>query len=104
MKNEDREKIKLKIATTLNILLNKKKEKTNNGLNKEDIVNSYNEIALIADIRKATVSDTFNANTIPSSITLIEIIKAMGFGIQDFGNIYDSLTNNDLKKFTKEFF
>ncbi|MAM28224.1 MAG: hypothetical protein CMC13_04310 [Flavobacteriaceae bacterium] len=102
MQNDYRKEIKLKIAITLNLLLAKKKKASTEKLRKEDIVDSYNEIALNADIRKATVSDTFNARTIPNSLTLIEIVEAMDFNLNDFGKVYDSITTNQIIEFNKK--
>lgn len=42
-------------------------------------------------MRKATVSDTFNAKTIPSSSALILILDAMGNSISDFAKKYMKL-------------
>ncbi|MCK7591271.1 hypothetical protein M0G43_11855 [Subsaxibacter sp. CAU 1640] len=69
----------------------------------EEIIKSYNEIALQPDIRKATVSDTFNAKSKsgPNSTTMILIIEAMGYTLGDFSNQYDSITQSDIENFIK---
>ncbi|RFN60338.1 hypothetical protein [Marixanthomonas ophiurae] len=102
MQNEFREKSSIKIAVALNLLLIERKTKLSNKLKLEEIANSYNEIALNADIRKATVSDTFNAKTIPSSLTLLQIIEGMGSNLSDFAKIYDSITDKEIKAFEKD--
>ncbi|WP_417353160.1 hypothetical protein, partial [Flavobacterium alkalisoli] len=79
MKEEFDNIIKIKIAITLRQLLSKK------GLAVE--VSSYNDIAIVADLRKATVTDAFNANKASKGITLFLIIKAMGYSIVEFGKI-----------------
>ena len=81
MKEETEEHIKIKIAISLRKLL-----KHSDG---KSIVGSYNKIALNADIRKGTVSDTFNAKSMPSFSTLLLIVNAMGFTLSDFAKEYD---------------
>ncbi len=94
-------KIKFKIAISLNILLEKRKNDYK-SLIKEDISgDSYNTIAINADIRKATVSNIFNAKSTPNSTTLISIIEAMGFDLTDFSKVYCSLNEKDINKFKK---
>ncbi|OBX24470.1 hypothetical protein LX77_03572 [Gelidibacter algens] len=67
----------------------------------EEFIKSYNEIALQADIRKATVSDTFNAKSKsgPNSTTVILIIEAMGYNVSEFANQYDLVTSSDVENF-----
>ncbi|OBX23228.1 MULTISPECIES: helix-turn-helix domain-containing protein [Bizionia] len=91
--------IKFKIAISLNILLEKRKNDYKNVIKKDLLGDSYNSIALNADIRKATVSNIFNARSNPNSITLISIIEAMGFSLIDFSKIYCSISEKDINKF-----
>ena len=100
MKDALEEHIKIKIAVTLNRLLENSKKSDPIG-EKGNIAKSYNQIALNADIRKATVSNTFNAISTPSVVTLILIIEAMGYKLQDFAEIYYSIESSDIKKFRK---
>ncbi len=93
------ENIKTKIAISLRILLEKSKINTQTKGKYDYIGDSYNTIALNAEIRKATVTNIFNANSSPNSGTLILIIEAMGFKLSDFSKIYDSLTDRDIQKF-----
>jgi hypothetical protein len=93
VKKETDENIKLKIAVSLRKLL-----ETIEGY---PVAQSYNKIALTAYVRKATVSDAFNAKSIPNSLTLFLIIEAMGFSITDFAKVYDSIENSDLIEFKK---
>ncbi|QGK73202.1 hypothetical protein [Flavobacterium sp. SLB02] len=66
------------------------------SIGEDPVTQSYNKIALTAYIRKATVSDTFNARSIPNSLTLFLIVETMGFSFTDFAKIYDSIENSDL--------
>ncbi|WP_116789515.1 helix-turn-helix transcriptional regulator [Flavobacterium psychrotrophum] len=97
MEKQLEEHIKIKIAVTLQYLLEKKKKIEKVDGKHDDDVSSYNKIANIADIRKATVSNIFNAKTTPASSTLVSIIEAMGFKLSDFAKIFDSLQEGDLK-------
>lgn len=91
VKKETDENIKLRIAVSLRRLLE--------STGQHPVQHSYNKIALTAYIRKATVSDTFNAKSIPNSLTLFLIVEAMGFSLTDFAKIYDSIENSDLVLF-----
>lgn len=95
--------INIKIAISLNRLLEKSKNIDAYLHSEEEFIKSYNEIALQADIRKATVSDAFNAKSKsgPNSTTVILIIEAMGYKFGDFASIYDLLTETDVKNFKK---
>lgn len=96
--NKSSEKhIKIKIAISLKTLL--ENNKSNLLTDRADIATSYNEIALRADLRKATVSDIFNAKSMPSAGTLILILEAMQIQLVDFSKVYDSVTERDIQKF-----
>ena len=101
MKEELIPDIKFKIAISLNRLLDSTKQFRPIKNNEEEIAKSYNKIALAAFIRKATVSDIFNAKskTSPSTGSLLLIIEAMGYTLTDFAKIYDSVTKTDVEKF-----
>ncbi|MAN28472.1 MULTISPECIES: hypothetical protein [Mesonia] len=92
MKDESDNIIKLKIAIVLKSLLeqNKSENKT---------TRSYNDIALSTNMRKATVSNSFNAHSSPNTVTLIRIIEAMGYNLIDFAKAYNSISDRDLKDF-----
>jgi len=96
------ENIKIKIAISLRILLEKSKLYTQTKGKNDSIGDSYNTIALNAEIRKATVTNIFNAKSSPNSTTLILIIEAMGFKLIDFSEIFDSLTGKDIQMFKKD--
>jgi len=66
------------------------------------IKQSYDKIATNANIRKATVSNTFNAKSVPNSLTLFLIIEALGFSLTDFSKIYDSIKDADIKLFREK--
>ena len=87
--------IKLKIAKVLKSLLEQNKLENKS-------TKSYNDIALNANMRKATVSSSFNAQASPNAITLIKIIEAMGYNIVDFAKAYNSISKIDLKDFKKD--
>ncbi|MEZ0184650.1 hypothetical protein ACHRVK_18800 [Flavobacterium plurextorum] len=93
MKKETDENIKLRIAISLRRLLE--------SIGEAPIPQSYNKIALTAYIRKATVSDTFNAKSIPNSLTLFLIVESMGFSLTDFAKVYDSIDNSEINIFKK---
>lgn len=93
VKKELQENIKFKITISLRKLL------LNSG--KETSHQSYSDIADTAEIRKATVSDTFNAKSIPSSSTLILILKAMGISFNDFENMFDTIQDSDILAFKR---
>ncbi|OXA93135.1 hypothetical protein [Flavobacterium hercynium] len=94
VKKETDENIKLKIAFSLRKLLA--------TIEEHPVAQSYNKIAVTAYMRKATVSDIFNAKSIPNSLTLFLIIEAMGFSLIDFAKVYDSIQNSDLLEFKKK--
>lgn len=99
MKKELLEGLDIKIAISLNKLLTASKIFQQIDEKQDNIATSYNKIALYADVRKATVSDTFNANTIPRTTTLILIIEAMGYKLYDFAKIYETITEAEMIKF-----
>lgn len=94
------ENIKIRIAISLKALLEKCKLLTKGE--KDLVGDSYNTIALNAGIRKATVTDIFNAKSSPNSTTLILIIEAMGHTLSDFSKIYDSLKDSDIQDFKRK--
>lgn len=96
------ENIKIKIAISLRTLLEKSKLYTQTKGKNDFIGDSYNTIALNAEIRKATVTNIFNAKSSPNSTTLIFIIEAMGFQFSDFSKIYDSISDKDIQGFKKK--
>jgi DNA invertase Pin-like site-specific DNA recombinase len=101
MKEELIPHIKIKIAISLTRLLEASKRFRPLNNKEEEIAKSYNKIALAAYIRKATVSDIFNAKskTAPNTATLLLIIEGMGYNLGDFAKIYDSVTSIDIEDF-----
>lgn len=95
MNNEQEEHIKIKLAITLYKLLSLNKKQKN----MDSIAKSYNQIALSADIRKATVSNIFNARSIPNFRTLILIIEAMEYTLGDFAKVYESIEFSEISQF-----
>lgn len=96
---ETQENIKIKIAISLNALANYTKENLQNNTSGKKPHISYSEIADSCNMRKATVSDIFNANKTANSFTLFSIIKAMGYELIDFAKVYDRITNRDIINF-----
>lgn len=99
MKDEVISNIHAKIAISLRRLLDASKNLQSPLNNEIEVANSYNKIALNADIRKATVSDTFNGKSVPTTATLILIIEGMGYKLADFAVIFDSIKDKDVKEF-----
>ena len=96
---ETQENIKIKIAISLNKLLDYSKE-TIKGINTIEEINiSYSEIADNSDVRKATVSDIFNAKKSANTYTLFRIIKAMGYELNDFSKKYDKISDTEILNF-----
>ncbi len=103
MKNELISNINIQIAISLKRLLETNRNIFPNKGSDEEVIRSYNEIALQADIRKATVSDAFNAKTKfgPNATTLILIVETMGYNLNDFAVLYDSITEVEIAEFKK---
>lgn len=102
MKNDTPQDIKIKIAISLNKLLSDSKMMSKNIINEENIGVSYNEIALNAEMRKATVSDIFNAHKSANTSTLFRIIFAMGYNLSDFSIKYDKITDLEINSFKSQ--
>ncbi|MBF8457236.1 hypothetical protein IV494_08575 [Kaistella sp. G5-32] len=101
MKIEEQTYIKIKIAISLNKLLSCSKD----SIETKEVSNytkSYNKIALSADLRKATVSDIFNAKSNCQIASLFPIIQAMGYSITDFAKVYDDISDSNIKKFLSQ--
>lgn len=96
---ETQENIKIKIAISLNKLAEFSKKKMQGHSDMKKLNTSYSEIADSSNIRKATVSDIFNAKKSANSFTLFSIIRAMGYQITDFGNQYDKITDEEIINF-----
>ncbi|MBA6153409.1 hypothetical protein [Gelidibacter maritimus] len=103
MKKELVTSIKYKIAISLHRLLDSRKKDKSFSSIEEEGVNSYNEIALAVDVRKATVSDAFNAKSKsgPNSTTVIMIVESLGYTMLDFATIFDSISEADIVEFKK---
>jgi DNA-binding phage protein len=98
VKSEEQSNIKIKIAISLKQLLSSNKR----YIAENDLTTfskSYNKIALSADLRKATVSDIFNAKSNCQITSLFPIIEAMGYNLSDFSEIYDNITETNVMKF-----
>jgi transcriptional regulator with XRE-family HTH domain len=96
---ETQENIKIKIALSLIKLLDDSKNNTQRIKTGEELNISYSEIADNSDIRKATVSDIFNAKKSANTFTLFRIIKSMGYELTDFAKKYDKITDSEIINF-----
>ena len=96
---ETQENIKIKIAISLHKLLANSKKSIQGLKTGEELNISYSEIADNSDIRKATVSDIFNAKKSANTFTLFRIVKAMGYGLSDFSSKYDKITDKEIISF-----
>ncbi|SIQ94880.1 hypothetical protein SAMN05421682_110122 [Chryseobacterium indoltheticum] len=76
---------------------NLQKEVTDNK-----IVYSYHGVASNALLRKATINDTLNGKTSPKATTLISIVEAMGFTMNEFGKEFDDISDDEVKIFLNE--
>ncbi|MDR6514601.1 hypothetical protein [Chryseobacterium camelliae] len=92
---------KIKIILSLKKLLEKGK-----NLQKEfkdnKIVYSYHGVASNALLRKATVNDTLNGNTMPKAVTLISIVEGMGFTMTDFSKEFDTISEEEIKLYLQD--
>lgn len=102
MKEKVERTIKIKIAICLNKFLQRNKELYEADKKNKDIAKSYNDIALNADLRKATVSDVFNGKNMPEITTLFPILEAMGYTLIDFATLYNSIKTSDVENFKIE--
>lgn len=96
------EQIQLRFALTFRKLLDENiKAKGNKGV-PFNIVTNTNQLADAIQKRPATVSDIFNARSIPGGLTIHQILEGLGKSFSDFAKYYDSLTKADLMKFKSE--
>lgn len=102
MKEQFEDIIKIKIAISLRTLLKQNKEYSRKKEKSEEITDSYDKIAVNADIRKATVTLAFNGVTRTAMTTIILIVEAMGYTLRDFSKIYSEITNKQISDFRKE--
>lgn len=103
MKDESLYNIPIKIAIALSRLLEKNKALKLDTNIKVENADSYNKICLNSGLRKATVSDIFNAkSTNVRATTLVLVIEGMNYKFKDFAVIYDSLNNTDVDLFLKK--
>ena len=75
---ETQENIKIKIAISLNLLLCDSKKSIKSTKTGEELNTSYSEIADNSNIRKATVSDIFNAKKPDFRLQLGKITASSG--------------------------
>src|SRR5690606_14331237 len=102
MKKSDKEVIKIQIAIALRTLLQYNKEYARKKEKYVEIIDSYEKIALNADIRKATVTSAIKGSTrtaMTTVIIIIIIIEAMGFTLNDFSKIYSEIDSKQISDF-----
>lgn len=100
--NTEEHVYKIKIILSLNKLLDKGKN-LQKELKDNKIVYSYHGIASNALLRKSTVNDTLNGNTIPKATTLISIVEGMGFTMTDFSREFDNISEKEINKYSKDY-
>lgn len=91
--------IRIKIAISLNQLLNDSKNSVSINKTVMELNISYSQIADISNVRKATVSDVFNAKKSANTFTLFRIIEAMGYKLYDFSLKYDKISDLEIQNF-----
>ncbi|SFC85665.1 hypothetical protein SAMN04487907_1102 [Zunongwangia mangrovi] len=94
--------IKLRTSLALNKLL--LQSKLYKDLDFDDTIKfakSYSKISTNADLRKATVSDNFNAKSNVRFSTLISIVEGMGFTLVEFAEVYNSIKKTEIDQFAK---
>lgn len=93
--------VMIKTAITLRKLLQRNKTNSKLASGNEDIVSSYEKIAInsASDARKATVSNAFGGETRSAITTVILIVESMGFTMIDFGETYNNISDKEVKDF-----
>ena len=99
MKQQQEEIIKIKAAISLRTLLKRNKDHLKKVKDDKDIVDSYEKIAIAADIRKATVTLAFSGVTRTAMTTVVLIVEAMGFSIKDYSDVYEIITDQEISTF-----
>lgn len=99
---ETQRNIRIKVALSLNKLLEIKKQIVLKAGDSGDLKYSYSEIADKSNIRKATVSDIFNAKKSANTYTLFRIVYAMGYTLIDFAKTYEEIDEIDIKRFARQ--
>jgi len=99
MKKQEEEIIKIKSAISLRNLLKKNKDYSQKIVDKKEIVDSHEKISIVADIRKATVTDAFSGVTRTAMTTIVLIVEAMGFNLKEYGDEYDKITAQQINTF-----
>ncbi|ADF54395.1 hypothetical protein [Zunongwangia profunda] len=94
--------IKLRASLALNkLLLQSKLFKDLDFDDTTKFAKSYGKISANADLRKATVSDNFNAKSDVRFSTLTSIVEGMGFTLSEFAKIYDSIKKTEMDQFAE---
>lgn len=102
--------IMVKIAIALRKLLARNKSNfdvaSSEFISTDDVVNSYEKIAMNTDtiIGKLTVTNAFSGKKKSQAITIVDIVKSMGFNMTDFGNVYDEISDEDILMFRNNHF
>lgn len=93
----------LRLILSLRKLLLQNKEAVRNKIvSTDNKLDTYKDIHYVTDIREATISDTFNGKTVPNAVTLLLIIEGMGYSLNDFTTVYNSVTEKEIRKLNKE--
>jgi hypothetical protein len=106
LKTENHIFIQFKIGLALRMIIG-----ANKALGKDETMKtskkplpekSYGGISSTTGIRSATVSDIINGKSEPKATTLIYILDSLGASMSDFGKIFDSLSNRQVKEYILE--
>ncbi|ANH80005.1 hypothetical protein A8C56_02550 [Niabella ginsenosidivorans] len=65
------------------------------------IDDSYSKISSSTGIRKATISDIITAKSEMKTYTLYRILNTLGYSFKQFGETFDSITEQELNKYIK---
>lgn len=106
MESENKRRMQLKCALILKKFLDENKSKSFQNLKDGTIdlmlVDNLSKLASATELRPATISSIFNADSIPSITTLILILIKLQRTIVEFGNSYDLIEDNEINLFELE--
>lgn len=106
MKTSDDIFIQFKIGLTIRLIINANKEfaksEDSKSLKKPLPDNSYGGISTSSGKRTATISDIVNGKSNPKGTTLVYILESLGVKMSDFGKIFDSLSEKQVKEYILE--
>lgn len=93
------ETIKLKYALAFRKLLEENVKSKAEGNTPFNMVLNTNQLSDTIQRRPATISDIFNAKSIPNGLTIVQILEGLGKSYSDFARYFDNFTKSELNKF-----